>query len=1066
MELLGESKQRKPNLIDIFNSSQHVTTSDVALTQLKKLYKNTEYHRFEGPFKDCVKKLLQSKQTIYFKTSCEFLCKFLQHVSKLSDEFKAKERNDLTFENTDPATKNSKAMRAATKTARAKRGRQTRRGTKRKADFTDDELVLDFIPHETTGQNDSTTDDDSLVLEQSKRRRITGPSRESALTAPIITNHDRIISACIDVADHYMQVADEECRLNAVFFVCKFLAHVESLDEEICDALKSTLPKRIRDRKPAIRAQAVLASRTFQDNKMTQEGFLHHFYRDPELVVRKALLQIMDTKIFGYDFIVDSTQDTHESMRKAAFQRLGKLSPRELSLEQLHRGLHNGLNERERQASYAFKTHSLQPWLSCLYDGLDLCKLLESFDVLHYHDDVSRLLRLICERDLERLQNNGTTTQLHHVVESFRESWLNADNTCLPPVSQINIRIVTVWLTLVRFCRTNQSIIKPVKVRNVEQQTNNPNESIERILNSQERNDELVELYERLTPDLVNLVGFLRRFVQHSYRAIKAKEVEVEELEFIYQELMKFVASYEVGDELERKTVQEVFGNILKENLLTGIFSDFITPIVRCLFNLIYSSSSNLMINYISELINNVRSHLDDLMASTQSQCETVLHSAIEAPSQPALSSKKATKSKKVSYAPDLDQQSLEFKIATMRVKIEELKDELEICIKEKDFDQAKTINNRLEDLQAELTLLHTRRCSIASDVSHMSMIVENDPGNDGKLSSTMIGDNLLDCSQSSSQNKDEVKYIFKHHSNELIKCLQMYFGCLQSVKISEVPQTMLNHLNYLSYECLAEWFKSDRQIRSLMVDCNGLTALVDKQFASEPTTLMLLSSACYDPISIEVRTSGLRCLVDIICQHEELNLSTSSLEKFLKSSLRDYGKYNPNDIKKSELDFITSVVTGATKLFYFKKLSSPEILSHLILWWYHPRTHSRLKQYIGIFLPTFVNEANQSQPVGDTWLQDLLEETFIISIEYLHDYILGPGFNIMAASDMHSLINFLCTLIPFSLHKGIADKVDIRMEELSDSCPDLHKYLKLSRNVLSTQGAHTLSPQPVPTPE
>lgn len=919
----NDQNQILSNLFEIFNNSQHVTFSDQALTQLKKLYMNVDFSKFEKPFMDCLRKLFQSKQTIYFKTSCDFLCKFLQHVTNLQD--------------------------------------------------------------------------------------------------------DRLVRSCIDVADHYMQVANEDCRLNAVFFVCKFLSHIESLDEEICNALKFTLPKRIRDKKPAIRAQAVLASRKFQDNKMIQEGFLYHFGRDPELIVRKALLQTMDIEIFGHDFLVESTQDSHEAIRKTAFLRLGKISPSALNSAQLHCVMHNGLFERERQASFSFKTNTLDIWLPKLYDGINLVKLLESFDVVNHQEDVDRLLELIHERDLDKLENNGTTTKLHHVVESFRERWLNSSNKCLPLVNDFNERIVSVWLSLVKFCKNNQGVIKTVKVRTLRPQENDPNESIEKILDSQGQNDEVAELYERLTPDLINLVDFLKRFVRHADQVLKANSSESGKFEFMYHKLMDFILSYEIGDELERKTVQEVLGSILKENLLTGRFVNFTPPIIKCLYTLIYSSNSNLMINYVSELINNVRSHLEDLATPSQ-QPQSSRHSTIVAPIKTPKSAKKVTINKQLptrsSLIPRDDEQNLEFKIATIRIELEELKDKLDECIKAKDFDQAKSISNTIDDRQAELNLLHGRRYSIASDVSHMSLVIDNEP-DDNKLSSTMLtGDVCMDESESSMEIKDDIK-IFKHHTNELIKCLQMYYACLENVRVTEVPQTMRNHLSLLSYECLDEWFKNDTRVRSLMVACNGMTALQDKIFAQLESTMTLLIAACYDNSSLEIKTVGFKSLVDVMIEHEDLDVPIDKLEKFLNSSLRDYGKYDPKNIKKNELEFITAIIEGTAKLYYYQKLNSPGILSHIILWWYHPRTYSRLTQFIGVFLPQFVKDlAAKRRSEEDDWLEELLAETFVTSIEYLHDYILGPGFNIMAETDLHNLISFLCNLVPISYHPRVSEKL------------------------------------------
>lgn len=976
-----------PILVEIFNQSQHVATTDVALAQLIKIYKTTKYSTFETPFKNLFKRLLQSKQTSYFKTSCDFVCKFLKHISQLSKEPDA--------ENIEPPKGKSR---------RTTRHHVPKR--RRKMDDDEDELLSGL----TMREDDS--DDE----------RSHQPTFDS-----VITNHDRLISTVINVADQYMQVAHENSRTNAVSFVCKFLSHIDSLDEEICKALKSALPERIRDRKPFIRAQAVLASRKFQECKTTQDSFHHHFYYDPEPMVRKALIQIMDTDVFGYNFLVDSTLDSNESIRKIAFQRLGKIDPKLLSAKQLHSVIHNGLIERERQVSYSFRTNTLDAWLNSLYDGLDLHHLLDSFDVINNHEDTMRLLELVHERDLGIMENNGAATRLHHVVEFFRDRYLDVHGVCVPVVDKLDSKATVIWLSLVKFCRFNKASIKPVKIRPV-QQVDDPDVSIEKILDSQERQDEVVDLYERLVPDLVNLIDYVRKFVQHAHGILRHDRTrsKIVELEFVYQKVMDFIADSEVGDELERKTVQEIIGLILKGNLLTGMFDSMIPPLIKVLFRLVYSSNSTAMISYISELINNVRSHLEDLANPALSQ------STIVAPKK----TPKAARNR-VRFSTQL-----EGEIADIIYNLEILRDELDQCIKDKDFEKEKIIRCKMSDLEAERKLKHDHRFGIASDVSNMSLVLES--GNDagGKLSSTMIAD---------SPDDKEDPIIFKHHTDELLKCLQMYLGCLENVDIIQVPETMINHLNFLNYQCADDWFGDDHKVRSLMIKCNSVTALVDRCFAQQPKNIGLILAACCNPeLSnlIEVRTAGIMGFVDILCQHKDLEIPTEGFEDFLTKSLQEYGAYELEDMLTAEYKYYYALIVGTTKLYYHRKIDSPEILSHLILWWYHPQTHSWLKQFIGIFLPTFVEDCLKKS-FEDDWLEDLLACTFVTSIEYLHEYIRGPGLDIMDASDMHSLIGFLCNLIPIPMLSRVVMSVEKKMDDLPRGSQDLLKYMKQSKTVL-----------------
>lgn len=876
-----DPSQLVANIQEIMNNSQHPGTTAAALEDLKRLYKNSETDQFQDPFVNCVRKLLQSEHNCYFKAACSCICKFLQFVSKESDEARSKNENSSPKKRV-PAIK-KKTQKQPKKTKQTKRLKR-----------------------------DDSESEDELLAGVFKKTSIDEESMDSETASPLppettITEHDQLISACADVAGLYRQAVDETSRLNAVYFIFLLLSNAESLDEGICDAIKQKMLKSIRDKKPNTRAFAALALRTFQEDKLTQEAFRYHFDRDPEPIVRKHLLQIMDTKVFGYDFLVSTTQDPREYMRKIAYRRFNAVEPKNLSTQQLHCVIHNGLNERDLTVATTFERQTLWPWIAKLYDGIDLHKLLEAFDVVNYADDINCLLTKIYFHDRAESQGNGTSTKLHHLVERFRESWLN-DNTRLPNVEKVDEQLVVAWFSLVNFCKKEATYIEKVVIRMI-QPEDAANESIEHILESQETEEESIDLYERLCPDLVNLVEFLNNYIRFVAKQLDDEEIDPEKAEFTYLQIIEYITTLEVGDELERKTVQEVFDTILKESLLVRHFENFITPLLRCLYRLVYSRSSNLMVNYISELIQNERSHLEDISQPTETT-------------------------------------------------------------------------------------------------------------------------------------STEPIPIFTSHPFELIKCLQMYLGCLQNARVTEVPETMLSHLKYLSFESLESPESAYRiKIMSLMVACNGVTGLVDKNFIrTDEACLTLLAASCHDEIFKDKESIGFMCLVDVVCQHDDIELPEES-EDFMITHLKRFHIFKANESRKKKLEFITAVIEGTTKLFYLQKLKSPYILAYLIIWWYHPNTPSKLKQFIGIFLPTFVNDLSNERHVAE-----LLMDTFVISLEIFHDYILGPGYNIMAATDITNLISYMSNLIPVSLHPGIATRIDDKLSELDsdERSKDLAKYLRM----------------------
>lgn len=1062
----------------VFNDSQHVQNVDTALTQIKRIYKNTKYEDFKPALCDCIKKLLESESTIYFKTSCDFLHKFLKHLSKLSDNAK---NNPTTAENEQPATptkgKSKKDSRPVAPNARGAGGKRGKGGRRREpsSDESEDELISKSVlqnsrlsGRHSTYLDDEDVDEISIVSEMGTSKR----KSTVLITDHKVTVHDQLISDCIYVVVTYAEAADDTCRMNALFFMTKFLSDANFVDESICDELKQTLSKRIRDKKPMVRAQAVIASQSFQDNRFIRDGFMHHFIRDPELVVRKALARVMKVEFFGHRFLIDSTLDTNETIRKTAFTRLSHIDPRTLSQRELHQVLHNGFVERERHATYAFKNSTLHSWLPKLYDGLDLSKLLETMDVIEYHDDIQKLLKHIYTKDSLNLQDNGTTTQLHKVVEHFREQWLTDTRIMDLSNDNVNEKIVVIWLSLIEFCRDNSSKIKAVKLRTVRSSDKQADESIEKILESQERGDEeVVDLYERLMPDLVHLIDFISRFVRHSdgvVRVDKSNANTVIKLEFMYHQLMKFSICYEIGDEAERKTVQETFDTILKQDLLTSKFGSFIPPIIKSLYHLVYSKSSKLMMNYIAEMIHNVRSHLEDIASGPVKQTPrhsikrpstNLVHSTIKGPAPKMPKSLKKVRIQDANESFEYENCNVDRKLADVRLEIELLNDELDSHVSKKEYDKAKVVHEKLEQLKATLSELQNRRSSNVSDISRMSAVIGYEQDMNDKLHSTMITPADLDDSNQSSHShssKHEEGNLFRYHPSELIKCLQMYFGCLQSVKVDQLPETMVNHLNYLNLECLNDNFKNNAKIRTLMVECNALTAYLSREFAVNPRTMDLFDESIYNAQSVDLRTSGFKSLVDVVCQHN-VKFNVERVEKFLNNRLHKYGKYNAETMNRSETNFAIALIEGTTKLFYFKKIFAPEVFAHLVIWWYYPYTPSKLKQFIGIFLPTFVNDTSSGRVKcnnerDEDYLKDLLPEAFVLSINFLHNFIGNEGKNIMDSRDIQSLTLFLCNLVPRNMIQAIQERIDL---EIDDSrIADLVKYYKQAKNSLSTLAA------------
>lgn len=140
-----------------------------------------------------------------------------------------------------------------------------------------------------------------------------------------------------------------------------------SIDDEICENITVSMMSRLLDKSYKVRAQAIFALHRLQDPSNDEcpviKMYIFHATKDPKAEVRKAALMSMGKNQRTLQVALRRTRDIDETVRKAAYIFISKVTVRSLTITQRDQLLNDGFKDRSEMVNKTVQNVLLPSWL-------------------------------------------------------------------------------------------------------------------------------------------------------------------------------------------------------------------------------------------------------------------------------------------------------------------------------------------------------------------------------------------------------------------------------------------------------------------------------------------------------------------------------------------------------------------------------------------------------------------------------------------------------------------------------------------------------------------------------
>ncbi|XP_076150905.1 condensin complex subunit 3 isoform X1 [Alosa pseudoharengus] len=545
-----------------------------------------------------------------------------------------------------------------------------------------------------------------------------------------------------------------------------------------------------------------------------------------------------------------------------------------------------------------------------------------------------------------------------------------------------------------------------------------------------QKGDQGEEILEQLVPEAVifaeYLYGYLKRIPILGEEQM-ADDTQLEMVltrEFIGKQLILLVGCLDTAEEGGRKRVLAVLQEML---VLPNTPISLISLLVEKLMNVLKDDDRR--IEMIAEIISEVR--------------EPIVH--VNEPIDENENRKK------------------QVKLAEVKVHIMEAKQALEDCISAQDFSHAAELKDRISELE-------TRRAQLVAEAAQT-----DSKEKEVRVEKSSLSDSTAAWAQSVLYGENS---FVQSDPETLLKCLTM---CVELMKQMNIKKGIRPSINALIESLVLPGIANpNTAVRNMAVVCLGTCALHSKDLANRHLVLLLQISQLDEP---KIRISAVRALIDqlllngldIVGQSpaakptqntDALNDSDSQSDRPAEEVESEDGQSTVQSILMMLTDFLdsevvelrTEVAEGLAKLMYCGRISSPKLLSRLVLLWYNPVTEddTKLRHCLGVFLQLYARESRAHQ--------ECIEESFLPTIRTLTQ---APATSPLAEVDVSNVAELLTELTRSSVlirpNKDVAlqglsvhDSLAVRLcnEILRDPrAPEVRLYTKsLSCLELSTE--------------
>ncbi|XP_046383264.1 condensin complex subunit 3 [Ischnura elegans] len=340
-------------------------------------------------------------------------------------------------------------------------------------------------------------------------------------------------------------VSSEAVRFRVCQFANRLLESLPpsaGLDMNLWNQLHKCMSERLKDKRPAVRAQAIMALRRLQDpcdkNCSVIQAMKFHLANDPSAEVRLSVLSTIATTNDTVMDVVMRTRDVSETVRRHAYEFLAeKVDVRILSIQHRERLLQAGLNDRSDVVKRFVKTKFLAKWLkSCNEDILSLLSIL---DVTNWTKPGLLELVLKCLCSKFEIEDLISYTELDKEAKTV-------------PLASLTPERALFWRYTAQYLS--------------EMDEGNSTEMMERIL-----------------PNLSPMCDYIRSFFSSSYGNVQKDDSFSLNLErkFILKQLVEATKLYDYSDETGRSNLKDLLIDLLLSNVVEVDLVPAIVPILE-----------------------------------------------------------------------------------------------------------------------------------------------------------------------------------------------------------------------------------------------------------------------------------------------------------------------------------------------------------------------------------------------------------------------------------------------------------------------------------------------------
>ena len=360
------------------------------------------------------------------------------------------------------------------------------------------------------------------------------------------TPSTRLVSRTLSILLPLLSSRDKTVRYRSTQLIAHIINSLDSIDDEYYQLLKAGLSKRIRDKEPAIRVQAVLGLGRLAGNEDGQDpdnldgdddeatGLLEKLVdilqNDPSAEVRRSLLLNLPLTPGTLPYLLERARDLDPATRRALYSRLlpalGDF--RHLSLSMREKLLRWGLRDRDDNVRKASARLFRERWIEdCAGNGVNKDAIVSKEPS---KPSVDALLEL-----LERIDVVNSAGETGIAVEAMKQFWsgrpdyvedITFDDSFWDQLTPEGIFMAR---SFNEFCR-------------------------------QDGNETYQSLAEERMPEVTKLAFFLQRYTnaliettRRNEFANEGDEDETVELEFIVEQILYIAQTLDCSDEVGRR---------------------------------------------------------------------------------------------------------------------------------------------------------------------------------------------------------------------------------------------------------------------------------------------------------------------------------------------------------------------------------------------------------------------------------------------------------------------------------------------------------------------------------